>query len=108
MVPPNQRMQPDAAPRPEIVSILNVGINRNAVPIDLAARLMRQALAGSVSDLLIIERARFERHGHEVKWIYQNATCEQSSRKERTMVIYRPFLYCNDRTLVFTGVYYKY
>jgi hypothetical protein len=27
----------------EIVPILNVGINRNAVPIDLAARLMRQA-----------------------------------------------------------------
>jgi hypothetical protein len=31
----------------EIVPILNVGINRSAVPIDLAARLMRQALGGT-------------------------------------------------------------
>ena len=45
-VPPNQRMQSDAASRPEIVAILTVGITGNAVPIYPAARLMRSALGG--------------------------------------------------------------
>ena len=52
-------MQPDAALRPEIVPILNVGINRNAVPIDLAARLMRHALGGHERPIGLAISARF-------------------------------------------------
>ena len=46
VVPPNQRMQPDAVPASEIVPIFRGIMEMMAVPIESAARLMRQALGG--------------------------------------------------------------
>jgi ketosteroid isomerase-like protein len=44
VVPPNQRMQPDAVPATEIDAILTHRFCSNGIPIESAARLMRQAL----------------------------------------------------------------
>jgi hypothetical protein len=46
VVPPNQRMQPDAVPASEIVPILEPRCRTHAIPIYSAARLMRSALGG--------------------------------------------------------------
>ena len=46
VVPPNQRMQPDAVPASEIGAILRGIRVGKAFPIDLAARLMRRPLGG--------------------------------------------------------------
>jgi hypothetical protein len=46
VVPPNQRMQPDAVPATEIVPILERRCGPHVIPIYSAARLMRSALGG--------------------------------------------------------------
>ena len=46
VVPPNQRMQPDAVPATEIVAIFRGIMEMKAVTIYRAARLMRHALGG--------------------------------------------------------------
>jgi hypothetical protein len=46
VVPPNQRMQPDAVPATEIDAILTHRFCSNGIPIESAARLMRHALGG--------------------------------------------------------------
>jgi hypothetical protein len=56
VVPPNQRMQPDAVPASEIAPILRGIRVEKAFPIDLAARLMREAF-GRQSNSLISSRS---------------------------------------------------
>jgi hypothetical protein len=46
VVPPNQRMQPDAVPASEIVPMFRGIMEMTAVLIESAARLMRHALGG--------------------------------------------------------------
>ncbi len=49
VVPPNQRMQPDAVPASEIVPMFRGIMEMTAVPIESAARLMRQTFGGKHS-----------------------------------------------------------